>query len=205
MRREPPARRSVGCRDAGVSHGARRRRPLVDVLQRQRLRPYRLRLCCRGAHGVTKPGFIPFNLPSMVGRELEYIVEAVRGGHLAGDGAFTRRCQQWLEERCGARKVLLTHSCTAALEMAALLCDAGEGDEVIMPSFTFVSTANAFALRGARPVFVDIRPDTLNMDEQLIEAAITERTRAIVAVHYAGIGCDMAAIAEIAERHGLPV
>jgi len=154
---------------------------------------------------VTKPGFIPFNLPSMVGRELEYIVEAVRAGHLAGDGAFTRRCQQWLEERCGARKVLLTHSCTAALEMAALLCDAGEGDEVIMPSFTFVSTANAFALRGARPVFVDVRPDTLNMDEKLIEGAITERTRAIVAVHYAGIGCDMDAIVALATRYGLPV
>ncbi len=154
---------------------------------------------------MTKPGFIPFNLPSMVGRELEYIVEAVRAGHLAGDGAFTRRCQQWLEERCGARKVLLTHSCTAALEMAALLCDAGEGDEVIMPSFTFVSTANAFALRGARPVFVDVRPDTLNMDEKLIEGAITERTRAIVAVHYAGIGCDMDAIVALATRYGLPV
>ncbi len=154
---------------------------------------------------MTKPGFIPFNLPSMVGRELEYIVEAVRAGHLAGDGAFTRRCQQWLEERCGARKVLLTHSCTAALEMAALLCDAGEGDEVIMPSFTFVSTANAFALRGARPVFVDVRPDTLNMDEKQIEGAITERTRAIVAVHYAGIGCDMDAIVALATRYGLPV
>lgn len=154
---------------------------------------------------MTKPDFVPFNLPSMVGRELEYIVEAVRGGHLAGDGAFTRRCQQWLEERCGARKVLLTHSCTAALEMAALLCDASEGDEVIMPSFTFVSTANAFALRGARPVFVDIRTDTLNIDEALIEGAITERTRAIVAVHYAGVGCDMAAIGELAARYGLPI
>ncbi len=154
---------------------------------------------------MTRPGFIPFNLPSLAGRELEYIVEAVRRGQLAGDGTFTRRCQEWLQERCGAHKVLLTHSCTAALEMAALLCDAGQGDEVIMPSFTFVSTANAFALRGARPVFVDIRPDTLNLDETLIEGAITERTRAIVAVHYAGVGCDMAAITDVAARHGLPV
>ncbi|HUP60162.1 MAG TPA: dTDP-4-amino-4,6-dideoxygalactose transaminase [Thermoanaerobaculia bacterium] len=148
---------------------------------------------------------IPFNLPTMVGRELEYIVEAVRAGHLAGDGTFTRRCQQWLEEQCGARKVLLTHSCTAALEMAALLCDVGEGDEVIMPSFTFVSTANAFVLRGARPVFVDIRPDTLNIDEQLIEGALSERTRAIVPVHYAGVASDMAAITRLAARYGLRV
>lgn len=152
-----------------------------------------------------RPDHIPFNLPSMVGRELEYIVEAVRGGHLAGDGVFTRRCQQWLEEHCGARKVLLTHSCTAALEIAALLCNVGEGDEVIMPSFTFVSTANAFVLRGARPVFVDIRADTLNIDEQQIESAITERTRAIVPVHYAGVACDMAAIGAIARRHDLRV
>lgn len=148
---------------------------------------------------------IPFNLPSMVGRELEYIVEAVRGGRLAGDGEFTRRCQRWLEEQCGARKVLLTHSCTAALEMAALLCDVGEGDEVILPSFTFVSTANAFVLRGATPVFVDIRSDTLNLDERLIEDALTERTRAIVPVHYAGVGCDMETITRIASSYGLRV
>jgi len=154
---------------------------------------------------VTRPGYVPFNLPSMVGRELDYIVEAVRSGHLAGDGVFTRRCQEWLEERCGAHKVFLTHSCTAALEMSALLCGIGDGDEVIMPSFTFVSTANAFVLRGARPVFVDIRPDTLNIDERLIEEAITERTRAIVPVHYAGIGCDMERISEVAARHGLRV
>ncbi|HEX7676808.1 MAG TPA: dTDP-4-amino-4,6-dideoxygalactose transaminase [Thermoanaerobaculia bacterium] len=152
-----------------------------------------------------RPDYIPFNLPSMVGRELEYIVEAVRGGHLAGDGAFTRRSQQWLEEHCGAHKVLLTHSCTAALEMAALLCNVGEGDEVIMPSFTFVSTANAFVLRGAGPVFVDIRPDTLNIDEQQIEDAITEHTRVIVPVHYAGVACDMTTISAIARRHGLRV
>src|SRR5205807_10417748 len=130
---------------------------------------------------------------------------AVRSGHLAGDGVFTRRCQEWLEERCGAHKVFLTHSCTAALEMTALLCEIGEGDEVIMPSFTFVSTANAFVLRGARPVFVDIRPDTLNIDEQRIEDAVTERTRVIVPVHYAGVACDMTAISAIARRHGLRV
>jgi dTDP-4-amino-4,6-dideoxygalactose transaminase len=149
--------------------------------------------------------FIPFNLPSTVGREIDYIVEAVAGGQLAGDGPFTARCQRWLEEWCGAYRVLLTHSCTAALEMAAMLCGAGEGDEVIMPSFTFVSTANAFVLRGARPVFVDIRPDTLNIDAELIEEAITPRTRAIVPVHYAGVGCDMEAIAGIGERHRLRI
>jgi len=141
----------------------------------------------------------------MVGRELDYIVEAVGRGQLAGGGEFTRRCEQWLEEHCGARKVLLTHSCTAALEMAALLCDVGEGDEVILPSFTFVSTANAFVLRGATPVFADIRPDTLNLDERLIEDALTERTRAIVPVHYAGVGCDMDAIGRIAAARRLRV
>ena len=148
---------------------------------------------------------VPFNRPSMVGRELEYIAQAVAGGRLSGDGPFTRRCQEWLEERCGARKVLLTHSCTAALELAALLCEVGPGDEVIMPSFTFVSTANAFVLRGARPVFVDVRPDTLNLDETLVEAAVGERTRAVVPVHYAGVGCEMEAILAIARRHGLRV
>lgn len=148
---------------------------------------------------------VPFNRPSMVGRELDYIAQAVHGGRLAGDGPFTRRCQTWMEERYGARKVLLTHSCTAALELAALLCDLQPGDEVILPSFTFVSTANAFVLRGARPVFVDIRPDTLNLDETLVEAAVTGRTRAIVPVHYAGVGCDMDAILGIARRHGLRV
>ncbi|HVR96526.1 MAG TPA: dTDP-4-amino-4,6-dideoxygalactose transaminase [Thermoanaerobaculia bacterium] len=148
---------------------------------------------------------VPFNRPSMVGKELEYIAQAVREGRLAGDGPFTRRCHEWLEERTGARQVLLTHSCTAALEISALLCDLREGDEVIMPSFTFVSTANAFVLRNARPVFVEIRPDTLNLDETRIEAAITERTRAIVPVHYAGIACEMDAILDIARRHGLRV
>jgi dTDP-4-amino-4,6-dideoxygalactose transaminase len=148
---------------------------------------------------------IPFNKPYLTGREFAYIQEAVQAAQLAGNGRFTRRCQQWLEHRLGAPRVLLTQSCTAALEMAALLADLQAGDEVIMPSFTFVSTANAFVLRGARPVFVDIRPDTLNIDEQLIEAAITPRTRAIVAVHYAGIACDMEPIVDVARRHELLV
>src|SRR5574337_1553297 len=148
---------------------------------------------------------IPFNQPYMTGRELEYIAQAHAAGHLSGDGPFTKRCHAWLEQRTGARKALLTHSCTAALEMAALLLDLAPGDEVIMPSFTFVSTANAFVLRGAVPVFVDIRPDTHNVDETLIEAAITERTRAIVPVHYAGVGCEMDAIMDIARRHNLLV
>ena len=146
---------------------------------------------------------IPFNRPYMSGRELEYIREAHSLGHLAGDGAFTRRCNAWLEKRTGAEKALLTHSCTAALEMAALLAEVGPGDEIIMPSYTFVSTANAFVLRGAVPVFVDIREDTLNLDETLIEEAITDRTRAIVPVHYAGVACEMDAIMEIARRHRL--
>lgn len=153
----------------------------------------------------SKPEPIPFNLPYMVGRELEYITEAVRAGHLAGDGPFTRRCQAWLEKSLGAKRVLLTHSCTAALEMSALLCDLGPGDEVIMPSFTFVSTANAFLLRGARPSFVDIRPDTLNLDESLVEAAVTSRTKAIIPVHYAGVACDMDPLLEVAHRYGLRV
>src|SRR4051812_11199571 len=151
------------------------------------------------------PHMVPFNRPHLTGREFEYIQQAVNAGQLAGNGQFTRRCQGWLEERLGARRVLLTHSCTAALEMAALLLDLRPGDEVILPSFTFVSTANAFVLRGAVPVFVDIRPDTLNIDERLIEAAITPRTRAIVAVHYAGVGCDMDAICDLARRHQLRV
>jgi len=148
---------------------------------------------------------IPFNKPYMTGRELGYIAEAHANGHLSGDGPFTRRCHAWLEATTGARKALLTHSCTAALEMAALLLDLAPGDEIIMPSFTFVSTANAFVLRGAVPVFVDVRADTLNLDETLIEAAITPRTRAICVVHYAGVACEMDAINAIAERHGLVV
>lgn len=148
---------------------------------------------------------IPFNKPYMTGKELGYIADAHANSHLAGDGAFTRQCSAWLEAQIGCRKALLTHSCTAALEMAAILADLQPGDEVIMPSFTFVSTANAFVLRGAVPVFVDVRPDTFNIDESRIEAAITPRTRAIVPVHYAGVGCEMDAIMDIAERHGLIV
>lgn len=148
---------------------------------------------------------VPFNKPYMTGNELLYISQAHAKSHLAGDGEFTRRCSRWLEERTGACKALLTHSCTAALEMAAILAGLGPGDEVIMPSYTFVSTANAFVLRGAVPVFVDIRLDTLNIDETLIEAAITPRTRAIVPVHYAGVACEMDTIMEIASRHGLTV
>lgn len=148
---------------------------------------------------------IPFNKPYMTGRELWYIAQAHAKGHLSGDGMFTQKCNEWLEAKTGANKALLTHSCTAALEMAALLADIAPGDEVIMPSFTFVSTANAFVLRGAVPVFIDIRPDTLNMDETKIEQAITTRTKAIVPVHYAGVACEMDTILDIARRHGLLV
>ncbi|KFB70962.1 MAG: UDP-4-amino-4-deoxy-L-arabinose--oxoglutarate aminotransferase [Candidatus Accumulibacter phosphatis] len=148
---------------------------------------------------------IPFNKPYMTGKELWYISQAHAQGHLAGDGSFSRKCSQWLEQTTGTRRALLTHSCTAALEMAAILADIGPGDEVIMPSFTFVSTANAFVLRGGVPVFVDIRSDTLNIDESRIEAAITSRTKAIVPVHYAGVGCEMDVIMDIARRHGLIV
>ena len=147
----------------------------------------------------------PFNKPFIIGPELDYIADAVARGHLSGDGHYTKLCHQWLEQQLGAKRALLTHSCTAALEMAAILCDIRPGDEVIMPSYTFVSTANAFVLRGGVPVFVDIRPDTLNLDEKLIEAAITPKTRAIVPVHYAGVACDMDAIMDIAHRHRLLV
>jgi dTDP-4-amino-4,6-dideoxygalactose transaminase len=148
---------------------------------------------------------IPFNVPLVGGRELEYIRQAIANRHLAGNGPFTAKCQSWLQQLLQVDKVLLTHSCTAALEMAAILSEVGPGDEVIMPSFTFVSTANAFVLRGATPVFIDIREDTCNLDEGLIEAAITDRTRAIVAVHYAGIACNMDAILEIARHRRLLV
>lgn len=141
----------------------------------------------------------------MTGKELYYIAESHFRGRLAGDGPFTKRCHDWLRDRSGCSKALLTHSCTAALEMAALLLEIQAGDEVIMPSYTFVSTANAFVLRGAVPVFVDIRDDTLNLDERLIEAAITPRTRAVVPVHYAGVACEMDTIMSIAECHGLKV
>lgn len=148
---------------------------------------------------------IPFNYPYMTGKELYYIADAHFNGRLAGDGPYTKKCHQWLESYSGSQKALLTHSCTAALEMAAILAEIQPGDEVIMPSYTFVSTANAFVLRGGVPVFVDIRPDTLNIDENKIESAITEKTRAIVAVHYAGVSCEMQTIMEIATHHGLLV
>ena len=148
---------------------------------------------------------ISYNKPFIVGKELDYITDAVERGHLSGDGEYTRKCHAWLEEKFAIHKALLTHSCTAALEMSALLCDIKPGDEVIMPSYTFVSTANAFVLRGAKPVFVDIREDTLNINEKLIEQAITSRTKAIVPVHYAGVGCEMDTIMEIARKHELMV
>ena len=148
---------------------------------------------------------IPFNIPYMTHKELDYIAEAHENKQLSGDGLFTRRCHAWLEERHVHSKALLTHSCTAALEMAALLLDIKAGDEIIMPSYTFVSTANAFVMRGGVPVFVDIREDTLNINEQLIEAAITPRTKAIVPVHYAGVGCEMDTIMTLAEQYGVAV
>lgn len=151
------------------------------------------------------PGKIPFGKPTTVGRELEYIAEAIRNGTIAGGGAFMKRCETWLEQALPARRALLTHSCTAALETAAILSGVGPGDEVIMPSFTFSATATAFVLRGATPVFVDIRPDTLNIDETQIEPAITPRTRAVVPVHYAGLACEMDSILDVARRHRLLV
>jgi len=148
---------------------------------------------------------IPFNKPYMTGDELNYISEAHANGKLAGDGPFTKYCHQFLEDCIGSKKVFLTHSCTGALEMAAILLDIQPGDEVIIPSYTFVSTANAFVLRGGVPVFVDIRKDTLNINEMLIEDAVTLRTKAIVPVHYAGVACEMDAIMDIAKRHALLV
>ena len=148
---------------------------------------------------------IPFNVPTAMGNELTYMAQAVQLGHAAGDGDFTRRCHRYLEETLGVPKVLLTTSCTHALEMAALLLDIRPGDEVIVPSYTFVTTANAFVLRGATPVFCDIRADTLNLDESKLAQLITPRTRAIVPVHYAGVGCEMDAINAIAARHGVAV
>jgi dTDP-4-amino-4,6-dideoxygalactose transaminase len=146
---------------------------------------------------------IPFNKPFIAGKELYYIAQAVALGNISGDGHFTQKCSTLLEERFGIHKVLMTPSCTAALEMAAMLCDIGPGDEVIMPSFTFVSTANAVVRLGAKPVFVDIRPDTLNIDDALIEDAITDRTKAIFPVHYAGVGCEMDRIMAIANKYDL--
>ena len=148
---------------------------------------------------------IPFNVPPVQGRELEYLKEVLNSKKLCGDGPFTKRCHQWLEAELKTKRALLTHSCTAALEMSAMLAGVGPGDEVIMPSFTFVSTANAVALRGGVPVFIDVRPDTMNMDEKLIEAAITPHTKAIFVVHYAGVACEMDTIMAIAARHNLLV
>ncbi len=148
---------------------------------------------------------VDFNRPAPVGKEMEYVAEAVRNGHLSGDGPFTKKCHALLEETLGVKKALLTTSCTHALEMMAILLDIRPGDEVILPDFTFVSTVNAFVLHGARPVFVDIRPDTLNMDESQIEAHITPRTRAVVPVHYAGVGCEMDAILQTTQQHGIAV
>lgn len=146
---------------------------------------------------------IMFNTPPVTGNEQQYVVQALTSSKLSGDGFFGKKCQSWFEENLGCTKALLTPSCTAALEMAAILLDIQPGDEVIMPSYTFVSTANAFVLRGAKIVFVDIRPDTMNIDENLIEVAITSKTKAIVPVHYAGVGCEMDAIMDIANRHNL--
>lgn len=148
---------------------------------------------------------IPFNRPPFLGVEIENIKEAINNQKICGDGAFTQKCHKWLEGKTGTSKALLTTSCTHSLEMAALLLDIKQGDEVIMPSYTFVSTADAFALRGAKIVFVDIRPDTMNIDETLIEGAITDKTKAIVPVHYAGVACEMDTIMDIAKRHNLKV
>ena len=148
---------------------------------------------------------INFNIPPYTGKEPEYMAKAIQNHKISGDGEFTKLCNKWVEDNTGAARALLTTSCTHATEMAALLCDIQPGDEVIMPSYTFVSTADAFVLRGATAVFVDIRPDTMNMDEKLIEAAITEKTKAIVPVHYAGVACDMDVIMDIAKRHNLYV
>ncbi len=148
---------------------------------------------------------IGFNLPVLVGKEMDYIAEALQNGHISGDGPFTKKCHTLLEQQLGVAKALLTTSCTHALEMAAILLNIQEGDEVIIPDFTFVSTVNAFVLRGARPVFVDVRPDTLNLDENKLSAAITPKTKAIVPVHYAGVGCEMDAIMAIANQHKIAV
>ncbi|HRF95949.1 MAG TPA: aminotransferase class I/II-fold pyridoxal phosphate-dependent enzyme, partial [Aggregatilineales bacterium] len=148
---------------------------------------------------------IPFNRPTLVGSEFDYIQQAIADGKISGDGIFTKKCHKFLEEALGVPKVLLTTSCTHALEMSAILLNLQAGDEFIVPSFTFVTSANAFVLRGAKPVFVDVREDTLNIDETKLEAAITPNTKAIVVVHYAGVACEMDVIMEIANRHNIPV
>ncbi|MCF0142407.1 MAG: dTDP-4-amino-4,6-dideoxygalactose transaminase [Parasporobacterium sp.] len=146
-----------------------------------------------------------FNVPPFTGKEMEYVKDAIDKQHICGDGEYTRKCNEWLEKKTGCAKALLTTSCTHALEMAALLCEVKEGDEVIMPSYTFVSTADAFVLRGAKIVFVDVNPKTMNIDETKIEAAITDRTKVIAVVHYAGVACEMDTIMDIARRHNLKV
>lgn len=148
---------------------------------------------------------IPFNKAAYIPKAFSYVQEAVMSSKIAGDGKFTKKCSEWMEKNFNAKKVLLTTSCTAALEMSAILLDIQPGDEVIMPSYTFVSTANAFVLHGATPVFVDIRPDTMNIDENKIEQAITEKTKAIIVVHYAGVGCEMETICKIAKKYGIPI
>ncbi len=148
---------------------------------------------------------IPYNKASLAGKEMDYMAQAIQGNHISGDGPFTRKCHAWFEENLGIKKALLTTSCTHALEMIAMLLDIQPGDEVILPAFTFVSTVNAFVLRGARPVFIDVRPDTLNMDETRLEDLISERTKAIMPVHYAGVGCEMEALMEIAARYHIPI
>ena len=145
---------------------------------------------------------IRFNVPPNAGKEMEYVKQAIDSMHICGDGQFTKKCSEFIENQTGTGKCLLTTSCTHALEMAALLADIKEGDEVIMPSYTFVSTADAFVLRGAKVVFVDIRPDTMNIDENLIETAVTEKTKAIAVVHYAGVACEMDKIMDIAKNGG---
>ena len=148
---------------------------------------------------------VDFNQPTLVGKEFSYITQALEGSHISGDGVFTKKCHAFFEDELGVKKALLTTSCTHALEMAALLLEIQPGDEVIVPSFTFVSTINAFVLRGARPVFIDIRPDTLNLDERLLEGLITPRTKAILVVHYAGVGCEMDSILTLANQNNLAV
>ena len=199
--------------DAGTGSALLAQRPGSVVDSRDGNRQFGGRLDPAGSDRPLQAGevetvttdYIPFNRPYATGNELVYAAEAQRNHHLSGDGSFTRRCHQWIEQRTGCARALLTHSCTSALDLAALLLDIESGDEVILPSYTFVSTANAFVLRGAVPVFVDIREDTLNLDERLIEAAITPRTRAIVPVHYAGVSCEMDAIVAIARRHDLRI
>ena len=164
---------------------------------------YSLQIYGRAPRARGDGAMIPFNVPPSVGKELEYIAQAIANQKISGDGAYTKKCHAYLEETTKTKKALLTTSCTHALELAALLCDIKEGDEVIMPSYTFVSTANAFALRGAKIVFVDIRTDTMNIDENLIEAAVTPKTKAIVPVHYAGVSCEMDKIMRIAREHRL--